>query len=109
MKALVTGGSGYFGSLLINNLVDSGWEVGSLDINKVSNLPKNVHFHEQDIRDADGLERCLVGYNVLFHNVAQVPLAKDRKLFWDVNVEGTRNLCEAAIELGFKKIEMVNG
>ena len=104
MKALVTGGSGYFGSLLINNLVDAGWEVGSLDINKVSDLPENVPFHEQDIRDADGIKRCLVGYDVLFHNVAQVPLAKDRKLFWDVNVEGTRNLCKAAIEIGLNKI-----
>ena len=61
-------------------------------------------FMNKHIRDADGLKRCLVGYNVLFHNVAQVPLAKDRKLFWDVNVEGTRNLCEAAIELGLNKI-----
>jgi len=104
MKGLVTGGSGYFGSLLIKKLVDAGWEVGSLDVNKSSNLPKNVHFHEQDIRDADGLKRCLVGYDVLFHNVAQVPLAKDRKLFLEVNVEGTRNLCKAAIEIGLKKI-----
>ena len=41
---------------------------------------------------------------MLFHNVAQVPLAKDRDLFWDVNVEGTRNICKAAIETGLKKI-----
>jgi tetraacyldisaccharide 4'-kinase len=40
---------------LINNLVDAGWEVGSLDINKVSNLPKNVNFHEQDIHYLDHL------------------------------------------------------
>lgn len=104
MKALVTGGSGYFGSLLIKKLIEVDWEVGSLDINKVSDLPRNVSFHEQDIRCADGLKRCLMGYDVLFHNVAQVPIAKDRKLFWDVNVEGTRNLCKAAIEIGLKKI-----
>ena len=104
MKALVTGGSGYFGSLLINKLIENGWEVDSLDINKVTDLPKHVSFHEQDIRDVNGLKKCLVGYDVVFHNVAQVPLAKDRKLFWDVNVEGTRNLCKAAIEIGLKNI-----
>jgi len=104
MKALVTGGSGYFGSLLIDKLIENGWEVGSLDINEVSDLPMNVSFHEQDIRDAKGLKKCLIGYDVVFHNIAQVPLAKDRKLFWNVNVEGTRNLFEAAIEIGLNKI-----
>ena len=30
--------------------------------------------------------------DAVFHNVAQVPLAKDRHLFWSVNCEGTENL-----------------
>ena len=37
-KALVTGGSGYFGSLLIEKLLRTGYQVGCLDINKPVNL-----------------------------------------------------------------------
>ena len=33
MKVLVTGGSGYFGSLLIDKLLDNKWECKNLDIN----------------------------------------------------------------------------
>ena len=104
MKALVTGGSGYFGSLLIEKLIEAGWEVGSLDINSVSDLQKNVSFHEKDIRYTEGLNSCLDGYDVLFHNVAQVPLAKDKKLFNSVNIDGTVNVLEACISKKVKKI-----
>ena len=102
MKVLVTGGSGYFGSLLIDKLLSKGYEVGSLDINKPDTY--GLRFHQMDIRDSNKLYDILKGYDIIFHNVAQVPLAKDKKLFWDVNVEGTRTLCEIALRQGVKKL-----
>ena len=104
MKVLVTGGSGYFGSLLINKLLEKGFDVGSLDINKSDDLPSGVMFHQIDVRDVDSLKEGLLGYDLIFHNVAQVPLAKNKKLFWEVNVEGTKNVCEAAISNNIQKI-----
>ena len=104
MKVLVTGGSGYFGSLLIDKLLEKGFDVGSLDINEPDVLPKEVTFHKIDIRDKDSLMTDLIGYDIIFHNVAQVPLAKNNKLFWEVNVEGTKNVCEAAISNNIQKI-----
>ena len=81
MKILVTGGSGYFGSLLIDKLLEKGFDVGSLDINKSDDLPSGVMFHQIDVRDVDSLKKGLLGYDLIFHNVAQVPLAKNKKLF----------------------------
>ena len=104
MKVLVTGGSGYFGSLLINKLLQNGYEVGSLDINKPKSIPKDVNFHKADIRDYENLEKALKGYKIIFHNVAQVPLAKNNSLFWDVNVNGTKNICESAVKNEIEKI-----
>ena len=104
MKALVTGGSGYFGSLLINKLLEKGFDVGSLDINEPDVLPKEVMFHKTDVRDIDSLKTNVIGYDIIFNNVAQVPLAKNKKLFWEVNVEGTRNICKASIENNIQKI-----
>ncbi len=60
MKVLVTGGSGYFGSLLINKLLEKGFDVGSLDIKIPNTLPNGVMFHEIDIRDMDSLKKLFM-------------------------------------------------
>ena len=104
MRALVTGGSGYFGSLLIDKLLHEGFDVGSLDIIRPDNIPSEVRFHQADIRDQELLNKYLSGYDLIFHNVAQVPLAKNKKLFWEVNVQGTDNICRAAIANNVKKL-----
>ena len=44
------------------------------------------------------------GVDVVLHNVAQVPLAKDRDLFWSVNVAGTANVLVAARDAGVGKV-----
>jgi nucleoside-diphosphate-sugar epimerase len=44
------------------------------------------------------------GVDVVLHNVAQVPLAKDRELFWSVNVVGTANVLLAARQAGVGKV-----
>ena len=104
MKVLVTGGSGYFGLLLIKKLLRKGYTVGSLDINKSDTFKSKVKFHQVDIRDLESLRKALKGYDIIFHNVAQVPLAKDKKLFWEVNVNGTKNICDASVRNNIKKI-----
>jgi nucleoside-diphosphate-sugar epimerase len=48
------------------------------------------------------------GVDVVHHNVAQVPLAKNREAFWSVNVEGTRIVLEAALGEGSKKAIVVS-
>src|SRR5262249_23642587 len=46
--------------------------------------------------DAAAVERAMAGSGIVYHCVAQVPLAKDKHLFRSVNVEGTRNLLRCA-------------
>ena len=104
MRALVTGGSGYFGSLLIRLLLERGWQADVLDISDADDRPETVGFLQADIRDREAVRKAVKDYDAVFHNVAQVPLAKDRELFWSVNVEGTRNLCEAAFSQGCGKL-----
>ncbi len=103
-KALVTGGSGYFGSLLLDKLLAHGFECASFDINPADDKPAAVQFFQGDIRDLAAVQRAMQGVDVVFHNVAQVPLAKDAHLFRTVNIDGTRNLLEAAKQAGVKKV-----
>lgn len=101
---VVTGGSGYFGSLLVRMLVDRGRAVRVFDINDADDRPAHVAFQQGDIRDLEACRRACAGADVVYHCVAQVPLAKDSALFWSVNRDGTRNLLQAAADAGVRKV-----
>jgi nucleoside-diphosphate-sugar epimerase len=96
--ALVTGGSGYFGSLLATQLVRRGDTVRVFDVNPVDEAMTRlgIEFVGGDIRDLDAITAASAGADVVYHNVAQVPLARDRELFASVNRNGTLNMLEAA-------------
>lgn len=93
--ALVTGGSGYFGGVVVRQLHERGYRVRVLDLNDVDDRPDGVEFVRGDIRELAVVSAACEGVDVVHHNVAQVPLAKDRALFDSVNIGGARTLFEA--------------
>jgi nucleoside-diphosphate-sugar epimerase len=103
-RALVTGGSGYFGSLLVHQLLRRGMTVRVLDLNDADDREPAVEFVAGDIRDAATVRDAVAGVDVVFHNVAQVPLARDRHLFESVNVGGMAVLLDASEDLGVGKL-----
>lgn len=103
-RSLVTGGSGYFGSLLVERLRACGDSVRVLDIADADDRPADVTFVRGDIRDRSAVVAAVAGVDVVYHNVAQVPLAKDATLLRTVNVDGTRTLLEAAHHAGVGKV-----
>jgi len=103
-RSLVTGGSGYFGSLLVQRLVDAGHEVRVLDVNDAHDRPSSVEFVGGDIRDRVVVAAAVDGIDIVFHNVAQVPLARDDALFRIVNVDGTVVLLDACAAAGVGKV-----
>ncbi|HWF20274.1 MAG TPA: NAD-dependent epimerase/dehydratase family protein [Verrucomicrobiae bacterium] len=106
--ALITGGSGYFGSLLRDRLRAHGKPVRIFDLSDADDRPKDVSFVAGDIRnEAQVMEAC-AGCGVVYHCVAQVPLAKDKHLFDSVNIQGTENLLKAALNAGVRKVIYVS-
>ncbi|CAN5543617.1 NAD-dependent epimerase/dehydratase family protein [soil metagenome] len=102
--SLVTGGSGYFGSLLVKRLVAAGHSVRVLDINDADDRPAGVEIVQGDIRDQHTVAAAVNGIDVVFNNVAQVPLAKDETLLRTVNVDGTRLLLAECSRAGVSKV-----
>ena len=102
--SLVTGGSGYFGSMLVQRLVTRGDTVRVLDITDAADRPADVGFLLGDIRDSAAVTDAVAGCDVVYHNVAQVPLAKDPALLRSVNVDGTRVLLDVAKRAGVGKV-----
>ncbi|HEX7670901.1 MAG TPA: NAD-dependent epimerase/dehydratase family protein [Polyangiaceae bacterium] len=108
MRVLVTGGSGYLGETVVNKLRERGDDVRVFDIVDNEDRPREVELVRGDIRDTNAVRRAVRGIEVVHHDVAQVPLAKDKNQFWSVNVDGTRILLSAALEAGVKKVILVS-
>jgi nucleoside-diphosphate-sugar epimerase len=104
VRALVTGGNGYFGRVLVQRLVERGDTVRVLDIDISDAGRPGIEVIEGDIRDRNRVLEAAHGVDVVFHNVAQVPLAKDPQLVRSVNVEGTAMLLAAAADAGVAKV-----
>lgn len=102
--ALVTGGSGYFGSLLVAELRSQGHRVRVLDLVDADDRPGDVELVLGDIRDAGAVRAAVDGVDVVYHNVAQVPLARDRALFESVNVGGTDTLLASCEDAAVAKV-----
>lgn len=101
-SALVTGGSGYFGSLLVERLRTAGYHVRILDLVAPDDPQSDCIIG--DIRNPEIVRTAVDGIDVVFHNVAQVPLARDLELLQSVNVAGTINLLDACRDAGVAKV-----
>ena len=109
---LVTGGAGFIGSHLAEELVRRGGKVRVLDnfiTGKRENLEPFRNFlevMEGDIRDIETCRRALRGVDFVLHEAAlpSVPRSiKEPRLANDINVNGTLNLLVASAEAGVKR------
>jgi nucleoside-diphosphate-sugar epimerase len=90
--------------LLVQRLLAAGHHVRVLDVNDSDDRPDAVELVHGDIRDRATVERAVAGVDLVFHNVAQVPLARDSQLLRTVNVDGTVLLLQAAAEAKVRKV-----
>lgn len=104
MRILITGGAGYFGTLLTDELLRQGHECRIFDLNDIESPRDGIEVIRGDIRDTDAVQKACQGMDIIHHNVAQVPLAKNKQLFHEVNYDGTANILNAALEHGTKKV-----
>jgi nucleoside-diphosphate-sugar epimerase len=102
---LVTGGSGYFGGVLVARALAAGQRVRVFDLNPPDPaVGEGVDYVQGDVRDRDTVRAACDGVDVVLHNIAQVPLARDRALFHSVNVVGTANVLLAARDARVDKV-----
>jgi dihydroflavonol-4-reductase len=108
MKALVTGATGFVGAAVARALSVAGWQVRVLvrtgsDRGNLQRLA--VEVVEGDLADLSSLERALEGCSGLFHVAADYRLgARDPQALYRTNVEGTRNILNAARTAGVGRI-----
>lgn len=109
IKCVVTGGSGFIGTHLVNQLVKEGAIVRVVSTHLTDNNEpcSRVDFQECDITDFDKTKRALYGFDIVF-NMAALPripwTVKDPLLSHDVNATGALNVFEASRQNGIKRV-----
>ncbi|MDQ4079760.1 MAG: GDP-mannose 4,6-dehydratase, partial [Gemmatimonadota bacterium] len=106
-RALVTGGAGFIGSHVADQLIANGFDVTVID-NLVSGnraqVPNAATFHDFDITDAEAARLVRdSGFDVICHLAAQIDVRKsvaDPSYDSRVNIGGTLNLLEAVRQSG---------
>jgi nucleoside-diphosphate-sugar epimerase len=83
--------------------LEQGDRVRVFDLNPPVPHP-GIEYIAGDVRDRAAVTAACDGADVVLHNVAQVPLARDRDLFRSVNVTGTANVLLAARDRGVAKV-----
>jgi nucleoside-diphosphate-sugar epimerase len=109
IKILVTGGSGFLGKAIIDELIDpsSPFPVSHIRIldqkEYTGNSDSRIEFRKGDVRDYSFLLEAVKGMDIIIHSAAIVDWGtKSREEIFSVNVEGTRNVIEACRETGIR-------
>jgi len=110
MHCLVTGGAGFFGTHLVRRLLEAGLTVRTLDLLPLSDpdLLPHVEVIEGDVRDPGAVGRAVAGVDLIYHAAALVPITRAGRMFRAVNVEGTRQVLEAAHRDGVGHVVLIS-
>lgn len=103
--AAVTGASGHIGVNLLAALVAEGRPVRAVSRRTPADRPHGVEWLQADVRDAAATAAALAGCETVFHLAAQISIAGDPDgSVWATNVDGTRNVAEAARAAGARLV-----
>ncbi len=107
---LITGGAGFLGIYLSRFMLKKGLKVVCLDIESITanDVKKKVQFVEADIRDKRKLVSAFKGVDYVVHAAAALPIVHERKTIFNININGTNNVLEAALANKVKRVVFIS-
>jgi nucleoside-diphosphate-sugar epimerase len=114
VRVLVTGGTGFLGCHIARRFLAEGADVRLVDLLGLdepdlrerleSGGRPGLEVQIGDVRDAAAMRRACEGVDVVIHAAAALPIQGSRRVIEDVNVRGTRNVLEAALGAGVRRV-----
>ncbi|MBA2249817.1 MAG: NAD-dependent epimerase/dehydratase family protein [Chitinophagaceae bacterium] len=107
---LVTGGAGLVGSELIHQLLAKGENVKAIyNTSPLTGFPQDLKIVQCNILDPSALEEAMDGISQVYHAAGFVTFSpKHKNKLFKINIEGTANVVNAALDAGVKKIVHVS-
>lgn len=106
---LVTGASGIVGHFVVKDLISSGHKIRALkransNIDSLAEWGKDIEWIEADLLDLSALEKSFIGIDRVVHCAALVSFhQEDKAEMMNVNINGTANMVNLALEYNVKK------
>lgn len=105
MKVLVTGGGGFLGAAIVRSLLARGEQVTSISRHHHATLDGlNVREIQGDVSDPVAVGKAMQGCELVFHVAAKAGVWGSLNDYYQVNVEGTRNLIESCRKHQVKRL-----
>src|SRR5208283_306306 len=108
VKCFVTGATGFLGSHVARQLLARGAELRLLvrATSRTDNIDDlSAERVAGDLRDPESLKQGMAGCDFVFHVAADYRLwARDGQELYDSNVQGTRNILQAARDTGVRRV-----
>jgi dihydroflavonol-4-reductase len=104
-RAFVTGGSGFIGTHLIQDLLQRAWKVRALVHHRPLPAADGLEVVQGDIRDFDLIRKCQRDIDVVFHLASALGFSLiGREEFFGINAGGTETVLKAAQEAAVGRV-----
>lgn len=105
-RILVTGGSGFIGTNLVELLLRQGHEVSNLDIKAPAGQASSARWHPVDLRDRDGMIAAVgsIAPEIVVHLAARTDLNGASVADYAANTDGVQNLIDAASKASVRRV-----
>lgn len=107
---LITGGTGFLGCHLARQFLKDGYTVTLYDIADLDakDLIGKVLYIKGDIRNKENITKAMKGNQYVVHAAAALPIQQSQRHIFSTNVDGTKNVLEAALKQGVKRLVFIS-
>ena len=109
-KVLVTGGAGFLGVHIARKLIKEGYKVTLFDVSDLDakDLIGKVNVIKGDIRDKKTVLQAFKNQDYVVHAAAALPILREKKIIFGINVDGTKNVLNSALQNKIKRLVFIS-
>lgn len=98
-KVLITGGCGFLGVHLARKLLKENYDVTLFDVSGLDakDLIGKVKDIKGDVRNKKVVSNAIKNHQYVVHAAAALPILREKKIIFDININGTKNVLDYAL------------